>query len=273
MQTALPDSKFGTPIADKEAEEAIENIYKYPNLEYRGLHCHIGSQIFDKEAYLIAIEKLTDFMIGLEKKGIYTQELNLGGGFGIYYTEEDPRYSVEDYCEYIRSAAVAVKRAVELKKLRKPLLTVEPGRAIVGEAGVTLYTVGMIRDIKGVRKYVAVDGGMFENPRFALYRAKYGAIIANRRSTPCQTVTLAGKCCESGDIISMDVRLGDVKSGDIIAVFSTGAYNYSMASNYNRNSVPPVVLVKDGEADYIVRPQDYEDIVRNDTIPERLKKE
>ncbi len=271
VQTARPDSKFGTPIANGEAEAAIKEISNYGNLEYCGLHCHIGSQIFDKEAYLIAIDKLTSFIKELENKGIYTQELNLGGGFGIYYTEEDPRYSVEDYSEYAKSVAVGVKRMVELKKIRKPILTIEPGRSIVGEAGVTLYTAGVTRDIKGIRKYVAIDGGMFENPRFALYGAKYSAIVASRAAGSGERVTLAGKCCESGDIISMDVRLGDVKSGDIIAVFSTGAYNYSMSSNYNRNLVPPVVLVNEGKADYIVKPQDYEDIIRNDVIPDRLK--
>lgn len=270
VQTARPDSKFGTPIANGEAEAAIEAIKKFENLEYRGLHCHIGSQIFDKEAYLIAIDKLTSFIKVLEEKGIYTNELNLGGGFGIYYTEEDPRYSLDDYVEYARSIAIGVKRMVELKKIRKPILTIEPGRSIVGEAGVTLYTAGTIRDIKGIRKYVAIDGGMFDNPRFALYGAKYSAIIASRAVHADQKVTIAGKCCESGDIIAMDVKLGDVMTGDIIAVFSTGAYNYSMASNYNRNPVPPVVLVNEGKADYIVKPQTYEDIIRNDVIPDRL---
>ena len=149
----------------------------------------------------------------------------------------------------------------------------EPGRSIVGEAGITLYTVGAIKDIPAVKKYVAVDGGMFENPRYALYQSRYTALLANRASEPCtEKVTVAGKCCESGDLIAVDVPLPEAQSGDILAVLTTGAYNYSMASNYNRNFIPAAVLVNNGEAEYIIRPQTYEDLVRNDLIPERLKK-
>lgn len=149
---------------------------------------------------------------------------------------------------------------------------IEPGRSIVGEAGITLYTVGAVKDIPGVKKYIAVDGGMFDNPRYALYQAKYTAVLANRANEkPTEIVTIAGKCCESGDIVCSNVSLPKAKKGDILAVLSTGAYNYSMASNYNRNPVPPVVLVKDGQSDYIVKPQSYEDILRNDVIPARLK--
>ncbi len=153
-----------------------------------------------------------------------------------------------------------------------PFLIIEPGRSIIGEAGVTLYTVGAIKDIVGIKKYVAVDGGMFDNPRYALYQSKYSVILANRANEECtEKVTIAGKCCESGDIIAVDVPLPEAHSGDILAVFTTGAYNYSMASNYNRNFIPPSVLVKDGQAEYIVKPQSYEDLTRNDVIPQRLK--
>ena len=149
----------------------------------------------------------------------------------------------------------------------------EPGRSIVGEAGVTLYTVGTIKEIPGVKKYVAVDGGMFDNPRYALYQAKYTALLANRAAEKtCEVVTVAGKCCESGDLVCANVSLPKAETGDILAVLSTGAYNYSMASNYNRNPVPPVVLVRDGKAEYIVKPQSYEDIIRNDVIPAYLQK-
>lgn len=272
VQTARVDSKFGCSIALGEADMVIDKVMSYDNLEYFGLHCHIGSQIFDKTAFLIAIDKMTTYIKSLEDRNVFTKELNLGGGFGIHYTDEDPKYSIEDYTEYVLTVANGVKAMLERKQINKPILTIEPGRAIVGEAGITLYTAGMVREIKDIRKYVAVDGGMFDNPRFALYGSKYGAIIANRANSPQDDlVTLAGKCCESGDLITENVKLAKVEKGDIIAVFSTGAYNYSMASNYNRNFVPPVVLVYRGKADYIVKPQSYEDIIRNDVIPDRLK--
>ncbi len=156
--------------------------------------------------------------------------------------------------------------------LRLPFVYLEPGRSIVGEAGITLYTVGAIREIPGIRKYVAVDGGMFDNPRYALYQSRYTAILANRAAEePSELVSIAGKCCESGDLIGVDFNLPKAATGDILAVFSTGAYNYSMASNYNRNLIPPAVLVNGGKAEYIVMPQTYEDLVRNDAVPERLK--
>ena len=149
---------------------------------------------------------------------------------------------------------------------------IEPGRSIVAEAGITLYRVGRIKEIPGIRKYVAIDGGMFENPRYALYQSKYTALLANRAKEPCtEKVSIAGKCCESGDLIAVDVSMPEAREGDILAVLTTGAYHYSMASNYNRNLVPPSVIVKDGRADYIIKPQTYEDLIRNDLIPERLK--
>jgi diaminopimelate decarboxylase len=157
--------------------------------------------------------------------------------------------------------------------MKAPFLVIEPGRSIVGEAGVTLYTVGAIKEIPNVKKYVAIDGGMFDNPRYALYESKYTPLLANRANEEnVELVSIAGKCCESGDIIAVDVPLPKARSGDILAVLSTGAYNYSMAMNYNRNMIPPCILVKDGNAEYIVRPQSYEDLVRNDVIPERFRK-
>ena len=150
-------------------------------------------------------------------------------------------------------------------------MLVEPGRSIIGEAGITLYTVGRIKEIPGVKKYIAVDGGMFDNPRYALYQSKYTPILANRAlEESTEVVSIAGKCCESGDLIAINVSLPKAETGDLLAILSTGAYNYSMAMNYNRNMIPPCVLVKDGEAEYIVRPQSYEDLIRNDVIPQRL---
>ena len=206
-----------------------------------------------------------------DKLGFEADILNLGGGFGIWYTDEDKKLSAEEYAEYLQASIATVKECAQTYNVRLPYLLIEPGRSIVGEAGVTLYTVGAIKDIPGVKKYVAIDGGMFENPRYALYQSKYTPILANRAAEePTEVVSIAGKCCESGDIIAVNVSLPKVKSGDILAVLSTGAYNYSMAMNYNRNKIPPCVLVKDGKGEYIVRPQTYEDIVRNDCIPERL---
>ena len=273
IQTAKTDSKFGFSVADGTAEKITAYALKKEHLDLKGYHCHIGSQIFEKQSFALAAEKMLGFMAEMrDKLGFTASVLNLGGGYGIWYAEGDAQQSVSDYTAYLRTVIGAVKASAARFAMPEPYLLIEPGRSIVGEAGITLYTVGAIKDIPGVKKYVAVDGGMFDNPRYALYQAKYTAILANRAKEPAtERVSVAGKCCESGDIVCADVDLPAAKEGDVLAVLSTGAYNYSMASNYNRNAVPPVVLVKDGKADYIVRPQTYEDIVRNDVIPERLR--
>lgn len=274
VQTARTDSKFGFSVSDGTAESITEYILSKQNLNLKGYHCHIGSQIFEKQSFVIAAEKVMDFISLVKSKtGFEADTLNLGGGFGIWYNDEDPKLKLDDYADYLKSLIAAIKRKAEEHSLNLPYLVIEPGRSIIGEAGITLYTVGAIKDIAGVKKYVAIDGGMFENPRYALYQSKYTALLANRANEPCtEKVTIAGKCCESGDIIAVDAALPKAQSGDILAVLSTGAYNYSMASNYNRNAVPPAVLVKNGEAEYVVKPQTYEDIIRNDVIPERLLK-
>ena len=273
IQTAKTDSKFGFSVADGTAEKITAYALKKEHLDLKGYHCHIGSQIFEKQSFALAAEKMLGFMAEMrDKLGFTASVLNLGGGYGIWYAEGDAQQSVSDYTAYLRTVIGAVKASAARFAMPEPYLLIEPGRSIVGEAGITLYTVGAIKDIPGVKKYVAVDGGMFDNPRYALYQAKYTAILANRAKEPAtERVSVAGKCCESGDIVCADVDLPAAKEGDILAVLSTGAYNYSMASNYNRNSVPPVVLVKNGKADYIVKPQSYEDIVRNDVIPESLR--
>jgi diaminopimelate decarboxylase len=207
-----------------------------------------------------------------DKLGFEATKLNIGGGFGIYYTDEDPKLKQADYDGYLTALINAVKAKAVEHKLNLPYLLIEPGRSIVGEAGVTLYTVGAIKDIPAVKKYVAIDGGMFDNPRYALYQSKYTVLAAGKVNAECtQKVTIAGKCCESGDLIAVDVPLPEVESGDILAVLSTGAYNYSMASNYNRNFIPQAILVNNGKAETIIKKQTYEDLVRNDIIPERLK--
>lgn len=273
VQTARTDSKFGFSVSDGAAKSICEHVLSKPNLKLKGYHCHIGSQIFEKQSFVLAAEKVLDFSAKIKKElGFEASVVNLGGGFGVWYTDEDPKLSANDYKEYLQALISAVKRKAKEHNLKEPYLLIEPGRSIIAEAGITLYTVGAIKNIPGIKKYVAIDGGMFESPRYALYQSKYTALLANRANEPCtEKVTIAGKCCESGDLIAVDMPLPEAESGDILAVLSTGAYHYSMASNYNRNFIPPAILVKDGKADYIIKPQTYEDLVRNDLIPERLK--
>ena len=274
VQTATTDSKFGFSISNGEAERVTNYALTKENVRLEGYHCHIGSQIFEKQSFVLAVEKCMDFCAQMKEKYAFeTATLNLGGGYGIWYTDEDRKISAEGYAEYLIALISAVKQKASEKNMPLPYLLIEPGRSIVGEAGITLYTVGAIKEIPNVKKYVAVDGGMFDNPRYALYESKYTVLLANRATEePTEKVTIAGKCCESGDIIAVDVPLPKSKSGDILAVLSTGAYTYSMAMNYNRNKIPPCVLVNEGKGEYIVQPQTYADIARNDVLPARLQK-
>lgn len=274
IQTARTDSKFGFSTSDGSAEKMAAHVLAKKNLILRGYHCHIGSQIFEKQSFVLAAEKVTAFIAEIkEKLGFEADELNIGGGFGVWYNDEDPKLQPEDYAGYLKALIAAVKDKCEEYGLKLPFLLIEPGRSIVGEAGVTLYTVGAIKEITGVRKYIAVDGGMFDNPRYALYQSKYTILLANRANEKCtEKVSVAGKCCESGDLIAVDAPLPEARCGDILAVLTTGAYNYSMASNYNRNFVPAAVLVNEGKAEYIIKPQTYEDLTRNDVMPERFNK-
>lgn len=272
IQTATVDSKFGFNIGSGDATQAIKKILKKKNLSFKGIHYHIGSQIFDTNAFRLAINVGTDYIASLNELGIEVDVLNIGGGFGVHYVEGDPKYSIEEYCNYLKVIIEALNQNIETKKIKKPTLVIEPGRSIVAESGITLYTVGTTKEVSGIIKYVYIDGGMGDNIRPALYQAEYEAILANRADEkPTETVSIAGKYCESSDIIIKGIRLPEAKRGDILAVFSTGAYNYSMASNYNRNPIPAVVMVEDGKSAYAVKPQTYEDIARNDVIPEWLK--
>ena len=273
VQTARTDSKFGFSIYDGTAEKMSAYILKKEHLNLKGYHCHIGSQIFEKQSFVLAAQKAMDFMAMIKSDlGFEADTLNIGGGFGIWYTDDDAKISVDGYAAYLEALISAVKEKSSELGLKQPYLLIEPGRSIVGEAGITLYTVGAIKDIPGIKKYVAIDGGMFDNPRYALYQSKYTVLLANRANEACtEKVTIAGKCCESGDLIAVDVPLPEARRGDIAAVLSTGAYNYSMASNYNRNFIPPAILVHGGKAEYIVKPQTYDDLVRNDVVPDYLK--
>lgn len=275
VQTATTDSKFGFSLQDGTAEKVTAYALTKKHVRLEGYHCHIGSQIFEKQSFVLAVEKCMDFAAEMKKKlGFTLKTLNMGGGFGIWYTDEDRKIPPEGYAEYLIALIDGVKTKAAQHGLDLPYLLLEPGRSIIGEAGITLYTVGAIKDIPAVKKYLAIDGGMFDNPRYALYESKYTPILANRAAEEAtEIVSIAGKCCESGDLIAVNVNLPKAESGDILAILSTGAYNYSMAMNYNRNKIPPCVLVKDGQAEYIVKPQTYEDIVRNDVIPDRLLKQ
>ncbi len=266
IQTSKPDSKFGFSIENGDALDFIKHLLNYKNLTLKGLHCHIGSQIFEEKSFLIAVEKMIDFYAKIKNElGVEFDVLDLGGGFGIYYSDDDKKMSLDSYCAFIQSIVNSLKENLLKHNLKKPYLILEPGRSIVGEAGITLYTVGRIKEIKGLKNYLAIDGGMFDNPRFALYQAKYTVKSASNVNGEIDNVyTIAGKCCESGDIIAENVSLPKIKEGDVLAVLSTGAYNYSMSSNYNRNFIPPVVMVENGKSYVAVKKQTLEDLIRND---------
>lgn len=263
IRTGQIDSKFGLALETGEAMEGVKEALAAESVTLRGLHCHIGSQIFSVDPFVHAAEVMMGFLGQIKAEtGVELPELNLGGGFGILYTDEDEPVPFGDYMEPVSRA---VKASAEKLGLAQPFVLIEPGRSIVGEAGTTLYTVGSVKEIPDIRTYVSVDGGMGDNPRYILYQAKYDMILANRVNEPAtETVTVAGRCCESGDLLGENVPLAPAKPGDLLAVFATGAYNYSMASRYNRVGIPPVVMVKDGASRVIVRGESLEDLVRND---------
>jgi diaminopimelate decarboxylase len=271
IKTGQIDSKFGMVIANGQAMEAIKKALNMEHIRVRGLHCHIGSQIFELQSYAHAAEVMMGFAAGVRREtGWAPEEMDLGGGLGIYYAEGDEPRPVEAYAETVMQS---IREQAQKHGLPVPRVMVEPGRSISGPAGTTLYTVGAVKEIPGIRKYVAVDGGMADNPRPAMYQSRYEALVANRAAEePQETVSIAGKCCESGDMLIWDINLPAVNPGDILAVSATGAYNYSMSMNYNRLPRPAMVLVRDGEADVIVARETYEDLIRNDVVPERLVK-
>jgi diaminopimelate decarboxylase len=272
IKTGQIDSKFGFILPTGQALEGVRETLKYENINLYGFHCHIGSQIFEMISYRHAAQIMMEFIHTIKQDmGYETEELNLGGGFGIYYHKGDQPAQIKTYAEVIMAT---VKEYTNNLGLTMPKVIIEPGRSIVGNAGINLYTVGSIKNIPGVRKYVAVDGGMSDNIRPALYDAKYEAAIANKATATCEeTVSITGKCCESGDMLIWDVKLPKICSGDILAMFSTGAYGYSMASNYNSLPKPAVILVNDGNADLIIKRQTYQDILSNHVIPPRLQKQ
>ncbi|KTD87112.1 diaminopimelate decarboxylase [Paenibacillus etheri] len=272
ITTGQTDSKFGFDIGNGSAYEAVKVAVSKENLTLLGVHSHIGSQIFETDGFQLAVERVASFARSV-KEGLDVdfRVVNLGGGFGIRYVEGDTPLHVS---EYVTAITDAVKTHFAGIYSALPEIWVEPGRSIVGDAGTTLYTVGSNKDIPGVRKYVAVDGGMTDNPRPALYQSKYEALLANRANEDAtETVSIAGKCCESGDMLIWDVELPQAESGDLLAVACTGAYNYSMASNYNRLRRPALVFVQNGHSDLVVRRESYNDLIANDIVPERIAKQ
>lgn len=263
IRTGQIDSKFGFALETGEAFEAIKKAIACENIELRGLHCHIGSQIFEIEPFQLA----ANVMLGLIAKvknelGYEIKELNLGGGFGIKYTSED---SPKSYDTMLEQISQTVNKTCDFYKINQPFIIFEPGRSIVGPAGITLYKVGSVKDIPNVRTYVSVDGGMTDNPRYALYKSKYDMLIANKAGQPKDFVgTIAGKCCESGDLLGEGVLIQKPEVNDVLAVLSTGAYNYSMASHYNRITKPAVVSVNKGKIKLIVKRENIDDIIKND---------
>ncbi len=263
IRTGQIDSKFGFALETGEAMQAVKTTVQNPYLNLKGLHCHIGSQIFDIQPFELAAEVMLDFIQHIkEQTGVVIQELNLGGGFGIKYIESDTPIMYDQYMKFVSET---IQTKCKELSLEVPFIFIEPGRSVVGEAGITLYTVGVVKKIPNIRTYVSVDGGMTDNPRYALYKAKYTALIANKAALPAdEKVTIAGKCCESGDLIQENTMIQHAQSGDTLAVLSTGAYNYSMASNYNRIPKPAIVMISNGVPRVIVKRETYENLVNND---------
>lgn len=260
--TGKKDSKFGMPQDEEELYKEIKKAIDSQYVNFLGLHFHIGSQLFDNDPYVQAVKVALGHVKNIKDRyGYAMQELNLGGGFGARYTDEQTR----PYSYYLDPMVKEVRDFCEKENMELPSLVIEPGRSIVAEAGISLYTVGRIKDIPGVRKYVSVDGGMTDNIRPALYQAQYTGVLANRAGEEkTETVTFCGKCCESGDILIKDIKTAAPKTGDILAIFTTGAYGYSMASNYNKNPKPAVVMTDQGKEKVIVKRQSYEEIIEDE---------
>lgn len=268
IRTGQVDSKFGIPI--KEFLDYFPTIINKDHLIYQGIHCHIGSQLFDIEFYNLAAKEMIEMIKSIaDNFNIKTNMLNLGGGLGVRYTEEGSILPISDY---VRQLIEKVRTICTEKKLAMPKILIEPGRSIIAEAGITLYKIGAIKEVKGLRKYLIVDGGMADNPRVSLYDAKYDALIVTKyRDLPVENVTIAGKYCESGDILIQNIKLPQAECGDLMVFFTTGAYHYAMSSNYNGFPRPPVVLVNNGKHGLIVKGETYEYMNQNHVFPEWFK--
>ena len=263
IRTGQIDSKFGFALENGEAKEAVKRALEYNNVTLCQVHCHIGSQIFDTQPFADAVKVMLTFVSEIKNEfGYMINELNLGGGLGAKYTDADSPLEIE---EYLAPVAEAFHTTCKELNLVEPAFHIEPGRSIVGESGTTLYTIGNVKEIKDVRTYVSVDGGMCDNIRYALYKAEYTVLNASKsEGNVLKNVTIAGKCCESGDLLQEGVDLIDPQHGDILAVLTTGAYNYSMASNYNRILRPAMVMVNNGRSRVVIQRESYADLLNND---------
>ena len=263
IKTAKDDSKFGYSVYDETIYDLIADINNQSNLNFVGFHSHIGSQIFEKTSFFEAVKVVMEFTKKVQERlGLTISVLNLGGGFGVYYTEEDRPFEL---AEFLREYIEVVERESDNFGLDLTKVVIEPGRSLTCNAGSTLYSIGGVKKTFAGREYVFVDGGMADNPRYALYKAKYEAMLANKMNQEADTTyTVAGKCCESGDMLVMDAKLPKAEQGDLLLVSSTGAYNYSMSSNYNRLPKLPVVFVKDGTSRLVVKGETLEDLIRQD---------
>ena len=263
IRTGQVDSKFGVPIETGQALELTKFALSLENIELEGFHCHVGSLVFDSQTFCDSADIMLGYIAKVkEETGFCAKVLNLGGGYGVRYTEADPEIDIE---ANIKLVSEHIKEKCEAFSIEMPVILMEPGRSIVADAGITLYTVGSVKTIKGYKSYVAIDGGMTDNPRYALYKSKYTALIANKANEKADfCCTIAGKCCESGDLIAENIMLQNPCKGDILAVLVTGAYNYAMASNYNRIPRPPVVILKDGESRVALKRESYADLTLND---------
>jgi diaminopimelate decarboxylase len=263
VNTGMVDSKFGVAIETGQAWEITQAALAAPGVELDGFHCHVGSQITTPDPFLDSIDIMTAFMARAKNElGYVTPKLNIGGGFAVPYVAGDVEVDYEDFIRQIGSHLTARCQALELPL---PAILMEPGRSIVAAAGITLYTVESMKSIPGYKDYVAIDGGMTDNPRFALYESQYTALVADRAGEPADFIaTIAGRCCESGDLIGVDMPIQKPQVGDTLAVLVTGAYNYSMASNYNRVPRPPVVMLREGQDRLVVRRETFEDMLACD---------
>jgi len=269
IQTGQLDSKFGFDLT--QLDEVIADITQnHNNIKIRGLHAHIGSQIFEPKCFHDEIDILISEISRVEEKfGIKLDEINIGGGLGVKYTEKDMPPSVNEIADVIIDS---LEKHISKYNVEPPTLYIEPGRSVISTSGVTLYTIGSMKQVPNMTKYVTVDGGMSDNPRPSMYQAEYCADVANKMDdSEKETVTIAGRFCESGDILIKDISLPVMQTGDILCVYNTGAYNYSMASNYNRVEKPAMVLVNNSQSDIIVNRETLDDIISHDVIPDRLK--
>lgn len=270
ISTGQKDSKFGLPLDEEFLFPILQQAITMPEVDFYGIHFHIGSQLFDNTTHLKAAKVALEVAVRIKEKFDYEiKELNYGGGFGVRYTQDDQRQS---YAYFLDPLMALTEDFCEKNGLKRPAIAIEPGRSIVAEAGITLHTIGSIKTLPHIRKYAAIDGGMTDNVRPGLYQAIYTGMVANKADQPLEeTVTISGKACESTDILMKDLQVPLIASGDIFTTFTTGAYGYAMANNYNKLAIPAVVLVNKGQEDIIVKRQTYAQIIQNERIPDSLK--